>query len=757
MIQARVAAVAVLGLALIGGPAVVATASVSTASASTESANTASADAAVAATGQSGPVVGGIVRFNVGATHSPQLDHLLAGSAATTPVKTRAKAGKLPAAAGADLPAADGASGLQGIDVASEQHPGGKTINWSQVDSAGYQFAFIKVSEGSYYVNPYYASDTAQAQGAGMLTAPYAFAIPNYSGGALQADYAVDNAHYTADGKLLPLILDIEYDPYDSTDGTNQCYGLSTSQMVSWISAFVTEAERRTGQSPVIYSTQGWWNACTADSTSFAANDPLWIAAYGVSAPEMPAAWANWTYWQYTDAASVPSISGSVDASYLSSSALELAAPGTQSDATGSTAGLQVNGLNGTAAAASFSATGLPGGTSIDATSGAVSGTLPATAASFPVSVTATAGTATASRSFTWAVHGKTSLGKLSSRTGSVGGPVRFQVPASDGVAGCTLKFSASGLPRGLAISSCGMITGWPSLSGTSHVTVTLTDSSGAKLATGTFSWRISPAADSGPSGQLKLRRDGKCLTERSSSDIAIEPCSSASDEHWTVPADGTIRIHGECLAASSSKSGVDVDLISCSKGGQRWQLGSNAVLTDLSNGHCLADTGSSNGSRVRAASCQATSNKTGSASTPSTSQQWTLPAGALTGGIAGYCASDQLNSGQAAGSVTIRTCKNQTQQRWTFEPDGAISIGGKCLSTASGSTAPGTQLRLAACKSSSAIQVWQLSGGPMGVQLVSPVAGLCVADPGDRPTGGTLLEIGPCVSTDPGTYWRAS
>jgi len=42
-------------------------------------------------------------------------------------------------------------------------------------------------------------------------------------------------------------------------------------------------------------------------------------------------------------------------------------------------------------------------------------------------------------------------------------------------------------------------------------------------------------------------------------------------------------------------------------------------------------------------------------------------------------------------------------------------------------------------------------------VQLVSPVAGLCVADPGDRPTGGTLLEIGPCVSTDPGTYWRAS
>lgn len=689
------------------------------------------------------------MRFNVGATHSPQLDHLLAGSASASPVKTRAKA--------AGLSAAAAGSELQGIDVASEQHPSGKAINWSEAASAGYKFAFIKVSEGSYYVNPYYANDTAQAQAAGMFTAPYVFAIPNYSGGALQADYALNHANDTPDGHLLPLILDIEYDPYDSEDGTNQCYGLTDSQMVSWISAFVTEAERRTGQWPVIYSTQGWWDACTGDSSSFAANDQLWVAAYGVSTPEMPAAWANWTYWQYTDAASVPSISGGVDASYLSSSALELAAPGTRSNATGSTASLQINGLNGTTSAASFSATGLRGGTSIDATSGAVSGKLPATAASFPVSVTATAGTIRASQTFTWHVHGKTSLGRLTSRTGSVGSPVRYQVPASDRLSGCTLKFTASGLPRGLAISSCGMITGWPSLSGTKTVTVTVTDSSGSKLATGKFSWRISAASGSGPGGQIKLRRDGKCLTERSSSDIAIEPCSSASAEHWTVAADGTIRIHGECLAASSSKAGADLDLISCSKGGQRWQLGSNAVLTDLSNGHCLSDTGTANGSRATAATCKATSNNTGSASTPSTSQQWTLPAGALTGGIAGYCASDQRSSGQASGSVTIRTCKNVSEQRWTFEPDGAISLGGKCLSTASGSTAPGTQLRLATCSSSSAIQVWQLSGGPMGVQLVSPVAGLCVADPADRAAGGTLLEIGPCVSTDPGTYWRAS
>ena len=64
---------------------------------------------------------------------------------------------------------------------------------------------------------------------------------------------------------------------------------------------------------------------------------------------------------------------------------------------------------------------------------------------------------------FAWDVHGKVALGRLTKRTGSVGAPVRYRVPATDGLSGCTLQFSASGLPRGLAISSCGVISGWPS------------------------------------------------------------------------------------------------------------------------------------------------------------------------------------------------------------------------------------------------------------------------------------------------------
>jgi hypothetical protein len=255
------------------------------------------------------------------------------------------------------------------------------------------------------------------------------------------------------------------------------------------------------------------------------------------------------------------------------------------------------------------------------------------------------------------------------------------------------------------------------------------------------------------------LHRDGKCLAKRSPTVIAIEPCSGSTAERWTIAADGTVRIQGSCLAAKSvsSTASAALDLTSCTSGEQRWQLASNAVLKNLTDGRCLADTGSKNGARAVAAVCQATWNATGSASTPSTSQQWTLPAGPLTSDIAGYCASTLHPTGGPSNAVTVRRCVTSGSQDWTMEPDGALSAGGKCLRTASGTVSPGSLLRLVSCASGSALQVWQVARGPIGVQLVNPAAGLCLADPGDAATAGTSLRMEPCVAGDPGTSWRVS
>jgi GH25 family lysozyme M1 (1,4-beta-N-acetylmuramidase) len=704
---------------------------------------------------------GSIVRFNVAATHSPQLDQLLAGHAAAAP-KASVRSGSASAAA----------STVQGIDVSSYQHPDGAAIDWSDVAAAGYKFAFIKVTEGSYYPNPYYASDAEGAQAAGMFVAPYAFANPNYSGGALQADYMLDHADYVPDGRLLPPILDIEYDPYVSQDRTNSCYGLTSTQMVAWISAFTAEVQRRTGQHPVIYSTAQWWDECTGDSTAFAA-DPLWIAGGTTSGPTKPTAWNNWIYWQYTCSATVPGITVDVapgdsctgtDASYLSSTALELAAPGNQSNGVGNQASIQVNALDagpagGSSPAITYSATGLPASIPISATTGAVTGTLPATPATFPAVITASAtGDPNATQQFSWYVHRGVALTNLARQKGSIGAPVHYQIRAKDGVSACNLQFSASGLPRGLAISSCGLISGWPLTSGTHTVTVSATDSSGATVAHGSLSWKVARANGKGPAGHIVLRRDGKCLAERSTTDVAIETCSGSTAERWTIAADGSVRVRGRCLAAKSASStaSAQLDLTSCASA-QRWQLASNAVLKNVKDGRCLADTGAKNGSRAVAAACKAKSNSTGSASTPRTSQQWTLPAGPLTSDVAGYCASTLHPARGPSYVVTLRRCTTSASQDWTIEPDGALSAGRKCLRTVTGTVSPGSPLHLAACASGSALQVWQLAGGQIGVQLLNPASGLCLADPGDATKAGTLLRMEPCVAADPGTSWRVS
>ena len=57
----------------------------------------------------------------------------------------------------------------------------------------GYAFAAIKSTEGDYYANPHSAADLASAKAAGLYVTAYHFAIPNVSGGAAQADFALSH------------------------------------------------------------------------------------------------------------------------------------------------------------------------------------------------------------------------------------------------------------------------------------------------------------------------------------------------------------------------------------------------------------------------------------------------------------------------------------------------------------------------------------------------------------------------------------
>ena len=189
-------------------------------------------------------------------------------------------------------------SEVLGLDVSSAQGD----VNWSAVKADGAQFAYVKATEGSYYTNPDFTQQYDGSYDVGLIRGAYAFANPSYSSGTTQAEYFVAHGGgWSADGKTLPGVLDIEYNPYGA-----ECYGLSQSSMVSWIRAFVNEYHAKTGRWAVIYSTTDWWTTCTGNNSGFGSEDPLWLARFASSPGTLPAGWGFYTIWQYADSGTFP-------------------------------------------------------------------------------------------------------------------------------------------------------------------------------------------------------------------------------------------------------------------------------------------------------------------------------------------------------------------------------------------------------------------------------------------------------------------
>jgi hypothetical protein len=154
-------------------------------------------------------------------------------------------------------------------------------------------------------------------------------------------------------------------------------------------------------------------------------------------------------YWQVTSTAKVPGIATPTDVSYFNPAALAAASPAPASDAPGSSAGLQVRSVNAAAGQAlTYTAAGLPPGTSISPATGQVTGTLPAAPGAYQGTVTVTGPAATTQTvPFTWLVHGPGRLTWPGRQATFAGARVDLRVQATDGLAGCSLTFTATGLP----------------------------------------------------------------------------------------------------------------------------------------------------------------------------------------------------------------------------------------------------------------------------------------------------------------------
>jgi GH25 family lysozyme M1 (1,4-beta-N-acetylmuramidase) len=635
--------------------------------------------------------------------------------------------------------------------------------NWTSLKSGGFSFVGVKASEGDYFTDPIYQPYTQAATAAGLYVMPYAFGNPHQGNGTpiCQADYAwqeissVTTPSYASSDLMLPVVLDIEQDPYANSDPAqgpvvNSCYNVGAQDMATWIGQFLTQMQADSGKTPILYTNADFWSSCVGNATAFTlpaatattsfSSFPLWIADYGVTTPAIPSGWSNPALWQYTSTGTAPSISGNADLDYLT--------PLQQSTKVGAAiTPVQVNALSALAVpggATTYTATGLPPGLSISGSSGLISGT-PTAAGSYTVSVTAaTSGGSSSASSFAWEVTGGSITMSPQASLATVNGtPVKLQLHATDTNAGQTPKFTAAGLPSGTSVSSSGLITGWPYVAGTFHVAAEATDGAGAS-ASANFTWTIKAAAASGTTGQIRQHGgSGKCLDDPSSRTVTatamdLATCTGKPNQAWTAVQDGTIRVLSHCLTAS----GANVLLYPCNGSiAEQWKAGSYSQLVSVRYGNCLTGPAGAvaNGARPVLAAC--------ANSTSNVNQHWERAVGPVVSGVAARCL------GASGSTAALLTCANSTAQHWLDAWNGEIVVQSAHCLTESGTTA-GAAVTVTAC-ANAASQHWKLaSAGQIASELVSTASGLCVTVPAGQSASGTGLVLGKC-STALESTWR--
>ncbi len=153
-----------------------------------------------------------------------------------------------------------------------------------------------------------------------------------------------------------------------------------------------------------------------------------------------------------------------------------------------------------------FSASGLPGGLTINPETGLVTG-VPQEEGNFNVSIVAedSIGDSTTSNTFVIAIalppnEAPVFNGTIASQTIVLGTALETITVSFSDPEGDALTFSATGLPSNVSInSSTGTISGTPGAEGTSTVVVTATDTDGESVSSNPFTITVSPIPNNGP------------------------------------------------------------------------------------------------------------------------------------------------------------------------------------------------------------------------------------------------------------------
>lgn len=200
-----------------------------------------------------------------------------------------------------------------GIDTASYQG----CWNGAQAKASGVQFAFIKLNQGTGYVNPYATCQVNAARANGIREGAYDFASPQTSSPEAEADKFVAEARARGMvGRAIPVL---DWEP----SAPGGYWGKQTWWALRW----VNRVKSTWGVNPMVYMSAamiptGDWSAVVAT------NAGLWVAGYPRgymgdrlrnpgSVPYSVSPWPFAAAWQYSSSGSVGGVSGAVDVNWF--------------------------------------------------------------------------------------------------------------------------------------------------------------------------------------------------------------------------------------------------------------------------------------------------------------------------------------------------------------------------------------------------------------------------------------------------------
>ena len=192
---------------------------------------------------------------------------------------------------------------VSGLDVFHGDGP----VDWTSVAAAGIEFAYVKASEGVAVTDSRFAQNWKAMKEAGVMRGAYHFFHPA-SSPEDQAGHFLAVMSDFSEGDLPPA-LDLE----ETSQAHDEWPGIPSDQRIGLVLRWLKKVEDATGMRTVIYTRKGWVKDNLPGAEALK-DHPLWVADFqSPDTPRIPAQWAAWTFWQFTETGTVPGVGSKVD------------------------------------------------------------------------------------------------------------------------------------------------------------------------------------------------------------------------------------------------------------------------------------------------------------------------------------------------------------------------------------------------------------------------------------------------------------